>query len=142
MAELANCSRCGSVFLKGVRDICPDCYKEEEEAFQTVHDFLIKQKNRQANMLQIVEDTGVEESFITKFIKEKRLLISQFPNLAYSCERCGNDITSGKICASCQAELTKELQDYEEIEDRLQSMKDKEKVSSNTYYFIGKDRKN
>ncbi|RKQ35581.1 TIGR03826 family flagellar region protein [Oceanobacillus halophilus] len=138
MAELANCSRCGEVFVKGLRDICQDCYKKEEEVFQTVKSFLRDPKNRNATVLDIVEGTGVEDWYITKFIKERRLLLSKFPNLSYPCEGCGEGITSGKLCTGCQEDLKKELKIQEQVENRLEERRKKEEHSSNTYYILDK----
>ncbi|WP_156288305.1 TIGR03826 family flagellar region protein [Oceanobacillus salinisoli] len=138
MAELANCVRCESVFVKGLRDICQDCYKEEEKAFQTVNEFLRDRNNRKASMLDIVEATGVEDWYITKFIKEKRLLLSRFPNLAYSCKGCGNDITSGKLCKNCQEKIIKDLKTEEELENKSEERHRKEKAAANTYYTLDK----
>ncbi|RDW16513.1 hypothetical protein CWR48_15825 [Oceanobacillus arenosus] len=142
MAELANCSRCGNLFLKGIRDICQNCYKEEEAAFQTVFKFLQVQKNRTATMIEIVEATNVDESYITKFVKEKRLLPSHFPNLSYPCERCGNGITTGKLCHNCQEELKKELAIHDEIETISEERRIKEKQETNTYYAFNKHKRN
>lgn len=138
MAELANCSRCGAVFVKSVRDICQECYKEEEAAFQTVYQFLKQRKNREATLTEIVEATGVEEELIIKFIKEKRLRKSQFPKLGYPCEKCGTSIVTGKLCRNCSEELKKDLERYEKLE-RLNKERDKEeKEQVHTYFSIDK----
>jgi len=50
MAQLKNCSSCGDVFAAVSRDICPYCYATEEQKFQCVYQFLMKRKNRQANL--------------------------------------------------------------------------------------------
>jgi len=133
MAELANCSRCGKVFAKVLRDICQDCYKEEEEDFKTVYSFLKDQKKRQATIAEIVEGTGVEEKLIIKFVREGRLRPSEFPNLSYPCERCGTAITTGKYCKKCISEMRKELQMHESSEKVSQ-----EKNEIDTYYAINK----
>ncbi|AXI10022.1 hypothetical protein CUC15_14275 [Oceanobacillus zhaokaii] len=142
MAELANCSRCGNVFVKGIREICQNCYKEEEEAFQTVYKFLQIQKNRTATMIEIVEATGVEEEYISKFVKEKRLLPAHFPNLAYPCDRCGADITTGKLCHDCQIELKKDLAIHDEIETISEERRIKGKETTNAYYAFNKYKRN
>lgn len=118
MAELANCSRCGNVFVKSVRDVCPSCYKKEEEAFQIVYRFLSKRENREATMKEIVKATNVEEKLITKFIKEGRLRTSDFPKLAYPCERCGVDIVRGELCADCSRELRHDLERHEKLKEQ------------------------
>ncbi|WP_164668078.1 TIGR03826 family flagellar region protein [Virgibacillus doumboii] len=137
MAELANCSRCNAVFVKTVRDICQSCYKEEEKAFQTVYRFLSVRENREATMQEIVKATGIEEYLIIKFIREKRLLTSKFPKLAYPCERCGVDIVTGKYCSNCTDELKRDLEIHERNEKRAEQNKDRK----NIYYTFEKHNK-
>ncbi|SHF89321.1 TIGR03826 family flagellar region protein [Ornithinibacillus halophilus] len=141
MTELANCSKCGAVYVKTIRDICHNCYKEEEEAFQKVYQFLRQQKNRESTLLEVVEATGVEEELVIKFIKQKRLLTSQFPKLAYHCEKCDTPIISGKLCSNCSKKLKEELERFEKIEEvsRNREMEEKRK---NTYYTLDKHHKN
>lgn len=140
MAELANCSSCGKVFVKQLKDICRECYKEEEAAFQIVYDFLKQQKNREATLNEVVEATGVDETLITKFIKENRLRTSMFPKLSYPCDKCGKMITSGKICDSCSFELQNELTRLEAIEKVAERNKNTEK-EIDIYYTIDKHRR-
>ncbi|WP_163970553.1 TIGR03826 family flagellar region protein [Oceanobacillus halotolerans] len=136
MGELANCSRCGALFVKNIRDICRDCYKKEEADFETVYSFLRKRENREATLKEIVEATGVDEDIIIKFIKEKRLRTSQFPKLAYPCERCGVDIVRGKLCGKCSDEILQGLSHQEMLEKKK---KEKEK-RTNIYYAINRDK--
>ncbi|WP_284139262.1 TIGR03826 family flagellar region protein [Virgibacillus sp. LDC-1] len=141
MAELANCPHCGAVFVKGIREICQACYKEEEKAFQIVYDFLRVQKNREATLLEIVEATGVEKELIIKFIKENRLRKSQFPKLGYPCDRCGKDIRSGKLCNQCAAELKKDLEQHDKLEQLSEERKNAEKQKVHTYFVMDKYKK-
>ncbi|NWO14526.1 MAG: hypothetical protein HLX49_12980 [Virgibacillus sp.] len=134
MAELANCSRCDRLFLKGARTICQNCYQQEEEAFRTVYQFMSKRKNREATMSEIVENTGVDEELIIKFIKEKRLLPTEFPNIGYPCSHCGKKITSGNLCQACLEKLRKDLEQHEELEDRINEKEEQEK--KRTYYMF------
>ncbi|GEL78714.1 TIGR03826 family flagellar region protein [Tenuibacillus multivorans] len=105
MGELANCPRCGNLFVKGRIDVCNNCYKEEEEKFETVYQFIRQKKNRMATVLEVSEATGVREKLIMKWVKQRRLRPTQFPNLSYGCERCGNPIYEGKLCKNCVSEL-------------------------------------
>mgnify|MGYP001174086194 FL=1 len=134
MGELANCMNCNEVFVKTVRDICQKCYEAEEEAFEIVYRFLTKRKNRQATIMEIVEATGVEEDLIIKFVKEKRLRAADFPNLNYPCEKCGQPITTGRICEQCSSEMIKELKFQEEIEQQINQRKKAERDRENVYY--------
>lgn len=141
MSELANCSRCNGVFVKTLRDICQQCYRKEEEAFDIVYRFLIQRKNREATLTEIVEATGVEEELIIKFIKEKRLRTSQFPKLAYPCEKCGENIASGKLCSNCSETILKEIERQEQIEARQQERDREEREKINIYYTLDKHKK-
>ncbi|UJL45347.1 hypothetical protein KFZ58_13130 [Virgibacillus sp. NKC19-16] len=131
MAELANCSRCNAVFVKNIRTVCQNCYKEEEKAFETVYRFLRKQKNRETTVMEIGEATGVEELLIIKFVREKRLRPSQFPKLAYPCEKCGSHIRTGNLCQNCSNELKKDLEIHEQLE---KSKEDRQENKQNIYY--------
>ncbi|MEN2768730.1 TIGR03826 family flagellar region protein [Ornithinibacillus xuwenensis] len=140
MSDLANCVRCGKIIVKNLRDVCRDCYKEEEADFQVVYSFLKQQKNREATLTQVVEATGVEESLITKFIKEKRLRTSMFPKLGYPCEKCGSSIVTGKLCSSCAKTLKSDLDKVEQIEKVAERNHESEQKKS-VYYTLDKHRR-
>ncbi|UUI39174.1 TIGR03826 family flagellar region protein [Oceanobacillus oncorhynchi] len=139
MGELANCERCNRVFVKQFREICNECYKKEEEDFRTVYNFLRKRENRMATIGQIVEAIDVDESILHKFIREKRLQPSHFPNLSYPCERCQRPITEGTLCDACQTELKEELERHDAVES-IQEKALKEE-SETTYYAKGEWKK-
>src|SRR5699024_11296401 len=108
MNGLANCNRCGKVFAKGVRDICPQCYQKEEEDYQKIYKLLTNRKNREAKITEIVEATGVDEDTIIKFLKNKRLRAADFPQLGYPCEKCGKNIVEGRLCEDCASFIRSE----------------------------------
>ncbi|MGM7683400.1 TIGR03826 family flagellar region protein [Cytobacillus sp. Hm23] len=140
MAELDNCPKCDNIFVKNqFRDVCDNCYKEEEKAYQEVYNYIRKRENRTATMDQVVVATGVEEELIIKFIKKGRLKLAQFPNLGYQCERCGTTIRDGKICPNCVRELQSELYTHNKEETRKQELKEKEKETI-TYFSVNKNR--
>ncbi|RSK28627.1 hypothetical protein EJF36_18120 [Bacillus sp. HMF5848] len=138
MAELSNCPNCGALFVKNrFRDVCDVCYKEEEKQYDTVYNYIRKRENRTATMLDVVEDTGVPETKIYKFIKTGRIKLAQFPNLGYPCQKCGTLIREGKLCNNCKGDLQgqlEELQKEREIRERNQS--DREHT-----YYVFKDNK-
>jgi flagellar operon protein (TIGR03826 family) len=119
MGELVNCPRCGRLFVKhSIRDVCEQCYKEEEALFEKVYQFLRKRENRTATMAQVVEATGVSESLITKWIKMRRIQLVHFPNLGYPCESCGTMIREGQLCPKCRTKLQTQLKQLEEEKQR------------------------
>lgn len=117
--ELENCPNCNEIYEKNkFRDVCPKCWKKEEADFQTVNNFMRKRVNRVATVEQIVDQTGVSENLILKFIKKGRLQPSMFPNLGYPCDRCGRFIQKGNLCTVCNEELRDELETFQKEEQR------------------------
>jgi flagellar operon protein (TIGR03826 family) len=132
MGELTNCPRCGRLFVKhSIRDVCEQCYKEEEALFEKVYQFLRKRENRTATMAQVVEATGVSESLITKWIKIGRLQLVHFPNLGYPCESCGTMIREGQLCPKCRTRLQTQLKQLEEEKQRQ-----RQRIAT---YYVQKD---
>lgn len=129
---LTNCANCGEVFAKNVVDICPNCYKAEEAAFQKVHQFLRKQKNRSASLPKIAEETDVKEELIIKFLKENRLKASEFPHVMYPCESCGKLISEQRYCNDCSEEFHAE---WGEAKKQVEQGSEKSEKQS-VYYFI------
>lgn len=135
--ELTNCPNCGEVFAKNVVDVCPKCYRVEEEAFQKVYKFLQKQKNRSAALPEIANETEVEEELIIKFLKQNRLRASEFPQLMYSCESCGKLISEQRYCKECTSAITSE---WGEAKKKVENHPE-EKERQSVYYFIDPKRK-
>lgn len=123
MPDLVNCANCGKIMVANqFRDICQDCYKEEENQFNIVYKYMRKRENRAATKQQVVEATSVSEELLLKFIKNGRIQVKQFPNLGYPCDKCGTIIQTGKLCANCAAELKKEIALYEKEEQRKEEL--------------------
>ncbi len=106
MADILNCPRCNKIFVKNLRDVCTDCYREEENDYQTVHQFVRKRDNRMASIIEVEQETGVDKTLIYKFIRQGRIHLASFPNLAYPCESCGKMIREGRICGECKGNIT------------------------------------
>ncbi|AJD92156.1 membrane protein [Jeotgalibacillus malaysiensis] len=114
MAEIKNCPKCNAIFnYNGLRDVCPKCFKEEEELFETVYRFLRQRENRAASIERITEVTGASESLLHKWVRKRRLHPAQFPGLGYPCDNCGTLIIQGKICRSCTDKIKTDLKQHE-----------------------------
>src|SRR6478752_5199253 len=123
MDHIENCPNCGALFAKTkFRDVCDACYKEEEVKYEKVYQFIRKSKNRTADIPTIVEETGVEEDLILKFIKTGRLRTSLNPNIGYPCERCGTMIKSGRLCENCSHSIRSDLQILERENERQKEL--------------------
>lgn len=123
LGKLSNCSRCGTLFVQVVRDICPSCHQVIEKEYERCASFLRKRENRGATIYQLSEATGVSIKQITRFIKERRISIANNPNMGYPCDRCGFLIRSGQYCADCTKHLQRDIVLDLDVERRLEEEK-------------------
>ncbi|GIO35212.1 hypothetical protein J41TS12_00730 [Paenibacillus antibioticophila] len=105
--NLGNCPRCGKLFAKNFRDICPACSKDIEREYELCLEYLRAEKT--ATIQEVSEATGVSIKQITKFIREGRISIANNPNMMYPCEVCGVLIREGNMCDSCRSRLARDL---------------------------------
>jgi flagellar operon protein (TIGR03826 family) len=105
--NIANCPRCGKIFAKGIKDVCPACVKDLEQEYEACVKYL--RENRGATIKQVSDDTKVPVKQITKFIREGRISLYNAPNLAYPCEVCGILIREGGMCDQCRQRLAKDV---------------------------------
>lgn len=101
---IAHCQRCGRIFNRVRRDICPDCAVQEDRAFSEVRAYL--NRHPDADMEELVSETGVTQPLVTALIRDGRLILRDNPNLSYPCERCGRPTSVGRFCVACARELT------------------------------------
>jgi flagellar operon protein (TIGR03826 family) len=116
--NIANCPRCGKVFAKGMKDICPLCVKEIDEEFDRCSKYL--KENRGTTLQELSDATEVPIKQITRFIIENRLIIDKAPNMGYPCEICGNPIREKYVCDSCRQRLSRDVAEIIEKEQHKQ----------------------
>jgi flagellar operon protein (TIGR03826 family) len=135
MSQLDNCPNCGQIYIKNAfREVCENCYKQEEADYQTVYKYIRQRQNRTATMEQVVNETGVSEALIVKFIRKGRIQLSQFPHLGYPCDRCGTLIREEKLCVSCKKDIQTQLTQVVREEERQLELKNLGK----TYHAVNK----
>ncbi|MCG1021578.1 TIGR03826 family flagellar region protein [Sutcliffiella horikoshii] len=135
MSQLDNCPNCGEIYVKNAfREVCEACYKEEEVQYQTVYKYIRQRDNRMASLDQVVENTGVAESLILKFIRKGRIQLTQFPNLGYPCDRCGRMIREDKLCIGCKKDIQGQLSQLDREEERQRVIRSE----GRTYHAIDK----
>ena len=106
--SLANCRRCGKLFNKTRHDVCPDCIHEEENKIAEIRDYL--RVHPLANIYEVSQGTSATYEEIVDLIRRGKLLLRQYPNMTYPCERCGAPTQSGRFCMNCAQELSAEIQ--------------------------------
>ena len=104
--DIDNCSRCGKLFAKNFREVCPACIKEIDHEYSLCAEYL--RKNKGASMQELSDETGVAVKQITKFIREGRISLIGAPNLGYPCEVCGALIRESHMCNDCRHKLISE----------------------------------
>ncbi|WP_189016436.1 flagellar protein [Paenibacillus marchantiophytorum] len=126
--NVANCPRCGKIFVKGFAEVCPHCVKDLEQQYDRCLKFL--RENKGINIHDLSEATEVSIKQITKFIREGRISIVHAPNMSYSCEVCGISIRENTICEGCRSKLVKDVKNNSEDERRRQEQANRDsKVS-------------
>ncbi|MDI3257726.1 MAG: hypothetical protein QJR01_08410 [Kyrpidia sp.] len=104
--DFANCKRCGRIYRRIAGElVCPACRREEEELYQKVRDYVAE--HRGATIMEVAEATGVDADLVLQFLREGRLAVVSGENMRYPCERCGREITTGRFCERCTAELAR-----------------------------------
>lgn len=105
--DLRNCKKCGRAFAYSGSEICSRCANDDVEDFKKVKDYLYD--NPGATIVEVSEETGVEEKKILRYLRESKLEIREEDNLLLDCQRCGDAIRSGKYCDKCVIEMKKEF---------------------------------
>lgn len=137
-AELRNCPTCGTFFnYTGIREVCGKCAMDEEKMYEKVYRFLRRRENRAANIERIVEETGVTETLLHKWVRRGRLQPALFPNLGYPCDGCGALTTKGKLCAACTENLESDLRKHDAVEEFRESVQQNDKAT----YHADRDSK-
>ncbi len=127
--SISNCKRCGRIFNRVRRDICPACVADEDKLFIKIREYL--RKNRSAFIQDVVDATGIDMEVLIEMIQDGRIILSDNPNMGYGCERCGGFTQSGRLCARCSAELAGNLTN---ASDKLKARANHDKGRQGGYY--------
>jgi len=103
---LSNCIRCGSVFSRTSKPICPPCIRKEEADFEKAVEWLRDNPNMTVNALS--EGTGIHKSDILRWIRQKRIIMADASQLM-NCKKCGEPISTGTFCDHCKLELVQDV---------------------------------
>lgn len=117
--KLISCRVCGIIMVKLARDVCPKCFREEEELFQKVKSFL--RANPGASVGQVAEHSGCAPEQVQAFINSGRLERVGLRKVAHACQLCQKIIYEGVMCPECKKELkdqVRSLSDGSSSEDQ------------------------
>ncbi len=103
---ISNCMRCGSIFSRVDRPICPACLEKEEKDFGKAVEWL--RDNPGKNIQELCKATGVERHDILKWIRENRIVMTM-PTDLVRCKKCGTPISAGNLCDQCKLGLSTQV---------------------------------
>lgn len=110
--NLISCRVCGVIMVKLARDICPKCFREEEELFQKVKNFL--RIHSGASVAQVAENVGCSEEQVQIFINSGRLERVGLKKVAHPCQLCQAVIHEGVLCSECKKKLKDQVKTLKE----------------------------
>ena len=130
--NVENCPRCGKIFAKNFRDVCPACMREIDKEYQLCAEYL--RENKGAIIHELSDATGVSIRQITKFIREGRISIMNAPNMSFPCESCGTLIRENHLCEDCRTRLTKDTRKMMQEETSKSTQLEKQKQAEKAAY--------
>lgn len=128
---VTNCRRCGKLFNRVGRGICPSCVKEDDEAYKAVREYLRHHKD--VYLTELAEATEVPEEWVVEMVHDGRLILTGYPNLFTTCENCGAQIQSGRFCKDCSDKLNEAFTTA--AEDIRQKAQEEKRRDRGGYYI-------
>ena len=101
---LSNCKRCGSLFSRTTDPVCPECIKKEEVDFEKAVAWL--RENPGKTIQTLSEETGIDQQYILRWIRSKRITVSEGGGGLVKCKKCGATIPTGNYCDHCRLGLS------------------------------------
>ncbi len=105
--EFRKCRLCGQIYRHNGQPFCSACVFKMDEDFKIIKDYLYENPN--ATVLEVVEETGVEEKTVFYLLKEGRLEMKSAAGFL-TCMNCGAPVRSGTLCEKCAKKLSSVLE--------------------------------
>jgi ribosomal protein L32 len=112
---LSNCAKCGSVFSRAGKPVCPKCVRKEEADFERAVQWLQEHPGRGIRELSVA--TGIDERDILKWARENRLALRDMSEFV-KCKKCGEPVSVGIFCDRCKIDFSKT------VSEELKAMKE------------------
>ncbi|MCL2391130.1 MAG: flagellar protein [Oscillospiraceae bacterium] len=108
--NIRQCSFCKRPFQSLGKRICPACLLQIDKDFFVVRDYIYE--NKQANMDEVFEKTGISKQVILYLLKEGRLVLDDDGGSGgmLKCEVCKKAINSGRLCKTCKDRVANTMQ--------------------------------
>ena len=113
MANVANCKKCGALFLQtSRRDICDKCFEEQNKLLSEINKFVISSADETIPLDDLLKKFNLpKDEFEELYLAGKFVKIGQ--KVTFVCQKCGNVVPIANktnfICASCAKKLQNEI---------------------------------
>ncbi|MCR5486173.1 MAG: hypothetical protein K6F35_01440 [Lachnospiraceae bacterium] len=115
---LRTCQKCGKTYEATLLGggLCESCNNEQMDKYHEVREYLWNHPHSTAS--SIAKACGVSVHQVMLWVKDDRFEVSDDSKVSLYCENCGMKISSGHLCAACQASASKKAQ-AEALEERM-----------------------
>lgn len=133
--DIRSCLGCRRMFhyMGFGHSYCAVCKEKDEVDFNKVKDYIYECGT--ATALEVSEYTGVSLKTIELYLREGRLIIPEDSPIFIKCEKCREDIRSGRLCADCAYQLDVYERRAMEFDDFQIGEKPKEKKEGKMRYL-------
>lgn len=112
--NLVNCKKCGAVFRKSFRDICPSCIEKEHKEIEIINKFVADNKDSGVSIEVLSEKLDIPTSAIQYYISKGRLN-EAVTKIRQKCRICGVELpdnyTKKFVCPKCKESVEKTIEE-------------------------------
>lgn len=113
MANVANCKKCGTLFLQtSKRDICDKCFEVQNKLISEINTFVVMSKDEFVPLEDVLEKFDIPRAdFEEMFAAGKFVRIVK--KVTMKCTKCGHIVPienkTGTLCVQCTKKLQNEI---------------------------------
>ncbi|WP_156922204.1 hypothetical protein [Cohnella thermotolerans] len=114
--QVEVCPGCGNLYQPNAYPLCPSCSMQEHEQIATIERHL--RRNRFLNNDEVAELAAIPKEKLRTWIRKGRIKLYDYPNLADSCDLCGEPTRQGKLCVDCSTRIRADIRQAFEADRR------------------------
>lgn len=113
MANVANCKKCGTLFLQtSKRDICDKCFEEQNKLLSEINTYVIMYPEQMIPLEEVLNKFNLSiNEFEAFFAAGKLVKITQ--KISMVCAKCGKTVPiagkTNRLCSACAKKLQNEI---------------------------------
>ena len=113
MANVANCKKCGILFLQtSKRDICDKCFEEQNKMISEINKFVLLAEEPTVPLATIYQKFPITQNEFEEFFVAGKF-VRVATKITMVCTKCGNVVPiankTGTLCQSCTKKLQNEI---------------------------------